>query len=51
VGDKRKTWTISVEGKISEKGKTRREVKRLANNRTKLKNFTSALCSERSYRR
>jgi hypothetical protein len=47
----RKTWRRSVEEEIGEKGKTWRDVKRLANDRTKWKNFTSALCSKRSNRR
>jgi hypothetical protein len=51
VGDPRKTRRISVEEEIGEKGKTWREVKKLANDRIKWKNFTSAQCSERSNRR
>jgi hypothetical protein len=50
-GRPRKTWRRSVEEVIGEKGKTWREAKRFANDRTKWKNFTSALCSERSNRR
>jgi hypothetical protein len=45
-----KTWR-SVKEEIGKNGKTWREVKRLANNTTKWKNFTSALCSETSNRR
>jgi hypothetical protein len=39
----RKTWRRSVEQEISEKGKTRREAKRLANERPKWKNFNPML--------
>jgi hypothetical protein len=50
-GRPRKTWRRSIEEEIGKKGKTWREVKRLANDRTKWKNFISALCSKRSNRR
>jgi hypothetical protein len=42
--------TFGIE-EIGEKGKTWREVKRLANDKAKWKNLTSALYSERSNRR
>jgi hypothetical protein len=52
-----KTWETKEDmEKIRRRGKRRkrktwRDVNRLANDRTKWKNFTSALCSKRSNRR
>jgi hypothetical protein len=44
-GRPRKTWKKTVEEEAAEMGKTWKEVKRLANNRTQWRGFTDALCS------
>jgi hypothetical protein len=44
-GRPRKTWKRTVEEEAAEMGKTWKEVKRLANNRTRWRCFTDALCS------
>jgi hypothetical protein len=48
-GRPRKTWKKTVEEEAAVMGKTWKEVKRLANNRTRWRCFTDALCS--SYER
>jgi hypothetical protein len=44
-GRPRKTWKKTVEEEAAVMGKTWKEVKRLANNRTRWRCFTDALCS------
>jgi hypothetical protein len=44
-GRPRKTWKKTVEEEAAEMGKTWKEVKRPANNRTRCRGFTDALCS------
>jgi hypothetical protein len=43
-GRPRKTWKKTVEEEAAEMGKTWKEVKRLADNRTRWRGFTDALC-------
>jgi hypothetical protein len=43
-GRPRKTWRRTIEEKITEMGKTWREVKALANQRKSWRSFTGALC-------
>jgi hypothetical protein len=49
-GRPKKTWRRTIEDEAMEMGKTWGEVKRLANNRTRWKSFTDALCSSGSNR-
>jgi hypothetical protein len=44
-GRPRKTWKKTVEEEAADMGKTWKEVKRLANNRTRWRGFTDSLCS------
>jgi hypothetical protein len=44
-GRRRKTWKKTVEEEAAVMGKTWKEVKRLANNHTRWRGFTDALCS------
>jgi hypothetical protein len=44
-GRRRKTWKKTVEEEAAVLGKTWKEVKRLAKNRTRWRGFTDALCS------
>jgi hypothetical protein len=46
-GRPRKTWGRTLEEEIREMGKTWSEVKALANQRKRCRNFTGALCSIR----
>jgi hypothetical protein len=50
-GRPRKTWKVTVEEEAAVMGKIWKEVKRLANNRTRWRCFTDALCSVRSDRK
>jgi hypothetical protein len=47
-GRPRKTWGRTIEEKITEMGKTWREVKAVANLRKSWRSFTGALCSIRN---
>jgi hypothetical protein len=49
-GRQKKTWRKTIEEEAMEVGKTWGEVKRLANNRTRRRSFTDALCPSGSNR-